>query len=114
MNGIMGPYELDVKCFMFLLGCLQVVAALIHAGTTRFDDIRRHIACYFAGVLIYFVLLAILGDFSETATGKLIFEIHFYGTAFALAGYRFGIAVVSLWRRIHPRRRTQGIGTSAV
>ncbi|MEY3443888.1 MAG: hypothetical protein RLZZ519_2169 [Bacteroidota bacterium] len=90
--------RMDIVSFMFFLGWIHVIWALIQMGVTNLPIVRRHFAYYFLGVGAYFILLFLLGMLLPMAPeNHILFEIHFFGSAFGLAIYHFVIVVMSVW-----------------
>jgi hypothetical protein len=81
--------------FMFFLGIVQVLWAIIHAIATRNPVTRKHFGFYGAGVILYFFILWVMGTVAEMTPEDPLALIHFFGGAFALAAYHFYIVGTS-------------------
>jgi hypothetical protein len=80
--------RMDVCSLMFFLGWIQVIWAAIQIGVTKSATVRKHFGYYFLGVLSYFILLILLAMLIAIAPkSHILFEIHFFGSAFGLAIY---------------------------
>lgn len=81
--------------FMFFLGCVQVLWAIIHAIITRNPDTRRHFGFYGIGVIAYFAILYLLLDVLSLDPDHSLVLLHFFGAAFSLAAYHVYIVANS-------------------
>ena len=89
---------MELCSFMFLLGWIQVIWALIQMGVTKSPTVRRHFGYYFLGVGAYFILLILLEILLPMAPkSHILVEIHFFGSAFGLAIYHAFIVGMSVW-----------------
>ena len=82
--------------FMFFLGCVQVIWAIIHCIATPHARIRNHFLYYLGGVIMYFVIFFMLGWGGDEYLSSPAFLIHFFGSAAALCGYHVYIVLVAL------------------
>jgi hypothetical protein len=88
----MYAFSMELLLLMFVLGFAQLIWAFIHMATTANDTTQKHYAIYFAGVVIYFIVLFVLLQLENNFYGFEFWrKVHFVGTAFALALYHFGI-----------------------
>jgi hypothetical protein len=90
--------RMDVCSLMFFLGWIQVIWAAIQIGVTKSATVRKHFGYYFLGVLSYFILLILLAMLiAIEPKSHILFEIHFFGSAFGLAIYHVFIVGMSIW-----------------
>ena len=82
--------------FMFFLGCVQVIWAIIHSIATAHARVRNHFLYYLGGVVMYFVILFMLGWGGDDRISSPVFLIHFFGSAGALCSYHIYIVLVAL------------------
>lgn len=85
--------------FMFFLGIVQVLWAILQALITQNHNVRRHFAFYGVGVIIYFAVLYVMVAILELPEQHPILALHFVGSAFALASYHVYIVVTSIIER---------------
>ena len=85
--------------FMFFLGVVQVLWALLQVILTQNPNVRRHFAFYGVGVAVYFILLYVMLVFASMQEDNPILHLHFFGSAFALASYHVFIVVLSVKER---------------
>lgn len=92
-----------VLLFMFFLGIVQVVWALIHGFTAKDRGVRRHFGFYGIGVLLYFLLLWVNYHLTGEEWENPAFGLHFFAGAFALATYHVWIVVRAIrLREVEP------------
>ena len=67
-------------------------------GVTKSATVRKHFGYYFLGVLSYFALLILIAmTFQMAPKNHILFEIHFFGSAFGLAIHHVFIVGMSIW-----------------
>jgi hypothetical protein len=82
--------------FMFLLGVVQVVWAVIQAIATRHETVRKHFGLYGLGVILYFVIWWAMFEQGGYREEDSLFVMHFLGGAGLLCAYHVWIVVVSV------------------
>lgn len=94
---------ISLLIFMFFLGVVQVIWAIVHAIATRDPWVRMQFGMYGLGVAGYFLVLGCIYAIEGDGLDRPLFSLHFFGGAFALAVYHLYITVNGFRRRAQRR-----------
>jgi hypothetical protein len=81
--------------FMFFVGVVQVVWAVIQALATQEAMVRKHFGRYGLGVILYFVIWWAMFELGGYREEDFLFLMHFFGGAALLCAYHVWIVVLS-------------------